>query len=46
MNIVKATEKYEAWLAGRIPLIRADLERKHAMMRDAPFSFLRATFYR
>src|SRR5437879_11172021 len=46
MNVLKATEKYEAWLGGRIPLIRADLDRKHALMREAPFPFLRATFYR
>jgi hypothetical protein len=41
-----ATEKYEAWLGARIPLIQADVDRKHALMRAAPFPFLRATFYR
>jgi hypothetical protein len=46
MDIVAATQKYEAWLGERIPLIRADLEQKHALMADAPFPFLRATFYR
>jgi len=46
VKIHKATQKYEAWLGARIPLIRADLERKHALMREAPFPFLRATFYR
>jgi len=46
MDIIAATEKYEAWLGERIPLIRADLERKHALMADGPFPFLRATFYR
>lgn len=46
MDIVASTEKYEAWLGERIPLIRADLDRKHALMADAPFPFLRATFYR
>jgi hypothetical protein len=46
MNIVKSSEKYEAWLGERIPLIRADLDQKHALMREAPFPFLRATFYR
>ena len=46
MDIVKSTEKYEAWLGERIPLIRADLDRKHDFMAEAPFPFLRATFYR
>ncbi len=42
----KSTERYEAWLGERIPLIRADLELKHKEMRAAPFPFFRATFYR
>lgn len=46
MNIIKATQKYETWLGERIPLIQADVERKHELMREAPFPFLRATFYR
>src|ERR1700722_17802371 len=46
MKIHRATEKYEAWLGERIPLIRADLIRKHALMKEGPFPFLRATFYR
>ena len=46
MNIVKANQKYEAWLHERIPLLQEDLDHKHALMRDAPFPFLRATFYR
>ena len=46
MNICKATQKYERWLAGQIPLIEADLDRKHAAMAKDVFSFLRATFYR
>jgi hypothetical protein len=46
MDIVRATEKYEAWLGERIPLIQADLDRKHALMTEAVFPFLRATFYR
>jgi hypothetical protein len=32
MDIVRSTEKYEAWLGERIPLIQADLDRKHALM--------------
>ncbi len=46
MDIVRATDKYEAWLGERIPLIQPDLDRKHALMSEAAFSFLRATFYR
>ena len=46
MDILRATEKYEAWLGERIPLIRADLDHKHALMGEAAFPFLRATFYR
>ena len=46
MDIFRATEKYEAWLGERIPLIQADLDRKHALMAENSFPFLRATFYR
>jgi hypothetical protein len=46
MDIVAATEKYEAWLGERLPIITGDVERKHALMSEAPFPFLRATFYR
>jgi hypothetical protein len=46
VDILRATEKYETWLGERIPLIPADLDRKHALMREAVFPFLRATFYR
>ncbi len=46
MDIVTSTEKYEAWLGERLPLIRADVDRKHELMASARFPFLRATFYR
>ena len=46
VTIHRATERYEAWLGERIPLIQADLKHKHALMKEAPFPFLRATFYR
>ena len=46
MNIVKATAKYEAWLAQHLRLLPSDLAFKHAQMRSAPFPFLRATYYR
>lgn len=46
MNIVKATAKYETWLAERLPLNRADIELKHRAMSAGRFPFLRGTFYR
>ena len=46
MNIFKATEQFESWLAKEIPLVRQDLSLKHARMAEEAFSFFRATFYR
>jgi hypothetical protein len=46
MDILEATQAYETWLGQRIPLIQEDLTLKHQLMRQAPFPFLRATFYR
>ncbi|HLX43457.1 MAG TPA: DUF2252 family protein [Bryobacteraceae bacterium] len=46
MDIVTSSEQYEDWLGKRISLIRTDLEKKHELMAEAPFPFLRATFYR
>ena len=46
MDIIKATKNYQDWIGQRIPLIPADLDRKHAHMAEDPFQFFRATFYR
>jgi uncharacterized protein DUF2252 len=46
MKFKKATEKYEAWLANETRVIAADLALKHRHMAEAPFPFLRATYYR
>jgi uncharacterized protein (DUF2252 family) len=46
MNIFKATQEFEIWLAKRLPVVRQDLVLKHTLMAEAPFSFFRATFYR
>src|SRR3989449_8300 len=46
IGIVEATARYEAWLAERILLVKADLEHKHRTMSAGIFPFLRATFYR
>jgi uncharacterized protein (DUF2252 family) len=45
-DIHRATRRYEAWLGGLIPLVRGDLRLKHQRMREGPFLFMRATFYR
>lgn len=46
MQIKAATRKYEAWLGEQMPLIRADVEKKHQAMSEDVFLFLRGTFYR
>ena len=46
MNIVKATHRFEEWLGRHTTLVQADLRLKHQRMAEAPFPFLRATFYR
>ncbi len=46
MNIVKATKKYEGWLAQHLQIVEKDLQLKHERMGESVFSFLRATFYR
>ncbi|TCS12908.1 DUF2252 family protein [Caulobacter sp. BK020] len=46
---IKASAKaYEAWLATALggDLVEADLSEKHKKMRDGPFPFLRATYWR
>lgn len=46
MNIVKATRHFEEWLAQRTRIERKDLRLKHERMKEDPFQFLRATYYR
>jgi hypothetical protein len=46
MNIMEATRSYERWLASQTVVIKPDLKRKHQFMAEAPFPFLRATYYR
>ncbi len=46
MTIQQATKDYEAWLAGQLEIVPADLALKHERMRAAVFPFLRATYYR
>ena len=46
MSIHAATRAYERRLREQIPLLSADLNLKHARMKERRFAFLRATFYR
>jgi uncharacterized protein DUF2252 len=46
MKVSKATRKFENWLGKRIPIVKTDLNLKHKLMTERPFTFLRATFYR
>jgi uncharacterized protein (DUF2252 family) len=46
MNIVEATRSYESWLRSQMPIVSRDIDRKHEIMRDSAFGFLRATYYR
>ncbi|MGA2003382.1 MAG: DUF2252 family protein [Terriglobales bacterium] len=46
MNIIKATKKYEEWLAQHLQIVDSDLRLKHERMAESEFSFFRATFYR
>jgi hypothetical protein len=46
MDVVSATRLYERWMASRIEVVQKDLALKHQRMRQSPFVFLRATFYR
>lgn len=44
-DVVGFTAGYEDWLAGRIPLVPADLAAKHAEMTGSVLRFLRGTYY-
>src|SRR6202046_887240 len=46
MNIFKATTSFEGWLRSRIPVVEADLKRKHELMAEDEFRFFRGSFYR
>jgi len=46
MDIVESTRRFEEWLRRRIPVVERDLAYKHKQMREDPFLFFRATFYR
>jgi Uncharacterized protein conserved in bacteria (DUF2252) len=46
MDILKATQEYEAWAEARTRFLKDDVELKHQRMAESPFMFFRATFYR
>ncbi len=46
VKISKATRKFENWLGKRTQLVQYELNLKHKLMTEHPFTFLRATFYR
>ena len=45
-NVIDATNDFEAWLAGQLPIVPPDIRTKHASMAASAFPFFRATFYR
>jgi hypothetical protein len=48
MDIMQSTDAYEAWLRAQLrgEIVEDDIARKHKKMADAPFPFLRATYWR
>jgi uncharacterized protein DUF2252 len=48
MNIRESTRLYEDWLRRQLKgdVIKTDLARKHEKMKESPFVFLRATYWR
>ncbi len=47
-SILESTKTYEEWLHAQLgsDIVPADLRTKHARMAEAPFPFLRATYWR
>jgi Uncharacterized protein conserved in bacteria (DUF2252) len=46
MNIKEATRSYEEWMHGCGRIVHAELQDKHAQMKQDPLLFLRGTYYR
>lgn len=46
MSFVKDNAEYEAWLRAQCDVVGNDLAEKHKRMKDSPFMFLRATYFR
>lgn len=45
-DIRKATRQYEQWMRLCTPVVEIHLHRKHRLMKEDPFSFMRGTYYR
>ena len=45
-RIFDSSDAFEAWMRQRTDVSRRLLKKKHELMREGPFPFLRATFYR
>jgi Uncharacterized protein conserved in bacteria (DUF2252) len=45
-SIFDSTDAFEAWMRKQTDVSRRLLKKKYKLMRDGPFPFLRATFYR
>src|SRR5256885_5999219 len=48
MNIIESTAAYETWLRAELgdEVVEKDIDTKHEKMAEAPFPFLRATYWR
>lgn len=48
MTILQSVARYETWLRAQLgpDIVEKDLEEKHKKMRESPFVFLRATYWR
>ena len=47
-NILQSTSQYENWLRRQLgrEVVEKDLQRKHDKMKESPFAFMRATYWR
>lgn len=45
-SLAKDIARYESWLRGQCKVVEVDLAAKHERMRESPFDFLRATYFR
>ncbi|MBR0875443.1 DUF2252 family protein [Bradyrhizobium tropiciagri] len=46
MSFRNDNEAYEAWLGRQCDMFKPDIDYKHVLMKESPFVFLRATYFR
>src|SRR6266567_7457983 len=46
MSFRRDNTAYEAWLDEQCDVVKKDIRRKHHLMKDSAFMFLRATYFR